>query len=110
VRVSGPLTATGTAFPLGDRSDDNRQITWHIDLYQYRQLRRPTSLALTKRQSRYFDDVSLNPFALWASKRSEVLAQRARLNRRQPHWRTASRALRTLVLCVEHGCSLRSGP
>ena len=26
----------------------------------------------------------------------------ARFNRRQPHWRTASRALRTLVLCVEH--------
>ena len=49
-----------------------------------------------------FDDVPLNPLALRASKRSQVLAQRARLNRRQPHWRTASRALRTLVLCVEH--------
>jgi hypothetical protein len=44
----------------------------------------------------------LNPFAFWASKRSQVLAHRARLNRRQPHWRTASRALRTLVLRVEH--------
>jgi hypothetical protein len=49
-----------------------------------------------------FDDVPLNPFALWASKRSQVLAPHARLNRRQPHWRTASRALRTLILCVEH--------
>src|ERR1700687_5925913 len=48
-----------------------------------------------------FYDVPLNPFALRTSKRSQVLAQRARLNRRQPHWRTASRALRTLVLCVE---------
>jgi hypothetical protein len=46
--------------------------------------------------------VPLDPFTFWAGKRSQVLAQRARLNRRQPHWRTASRALRTLVLCVEH--------
>jgi hypothetical protein len=50
-----------------------------------------------------FDDVPLNPFALRTSKRSQVLAQkRARLDRRQPHGRTASRALRALVLCVEH--------
>jgi hypothetical protein len=49
-----------------------------------------------------FYDVPFNPFALRASKRSQVLAPRARLNRRQPHWRTASRALRTLILCVEH--------
>jgi len=49
-----------------------------------------------------FDDVPLNPFALRASKRSQVLAPHARLNRRQLHRRTASRALRTLVLCVEH--------
>ena len=48
------------------------------------------------------DDVPLNPFAVWASKRSQVLAPHARLNRGQPHWRTASRALRTLILCVEH--------
>jgi hypothetical protein len=49
-----------------------------------------------------FYDVPFNPFALRASKRSQVLAPRARFNRRQPHWRTASRALRTLILCVEH--------
>jgi len=45
----------------------------------------------------------LNPSALRASKRSQVVGRRARLNRRQFHWRTASRALRALVLCVEHG-------
>jgi hypothetical protein len=49
-----------------------------------------------------FDDVPLNSFAFRTSKRSQVLAKRARLNRRQPHGRTASRALRALVLCVEH--------
>jgi hypothetical protein len=38
-----------------------------------------------------------------AGKDSQVLAQPARLNRRQLHWRTAGGALRTLVLCVEHG-------
>src|SRR6266550_8214405 len=48
------------------------------------------------------DDVPLSPFAPWASKGSQVLAQRAWLNRRQPHWRTASSALRALVFCVEH--------
>jgi len=51
---------------------------------------------------RTLNNVTLNPFAVRTSKRSQVLAQRARLNRRQPHWRTASRALRTLVLGVEH--------
>ena len=56
------------------------------------------------------DDVSLSPFAPWASKGSQVLAQRAWLNRRQPHWSTASSALRALVLCVEHGCPFSSGP
>jgi hypothetical protein len=35
---------------------------------------------------------------------SQVLAERTWLNRRQPHWRSASCALRALVLCVEHGC------
>jgi len=48
------------------------------------------------------DNVPLNAFAFWASKRSQVLAQAARLDRRQRHWRTAIHALRTLVLCVEH--------
>jgi hypothetical protein len=43
---------------------------------------------------------------LWTNKRSQILAQPARLNRRQPHWRTARRALRTLVLCVEHVLTL----
>ena len=47
----------------------------------------------------------LNPVASWAAKRSQVVAQRARLNRRQFHWRTASHALRALILCVEHRCS-----
>jgi hypothetical protein len=51
---------------------------------------------------RVCDDVTLNPCALRASKGSQVLVQRARLDRRQFHWRTASRALRTLILCVEH--------
>src|SRR5450631_3507894 len=48
------------------------------------------------------DDVPLNPCALWARKGSQVLVQRARLDRRQLHRRTASRALRALILCVEH--------
>jgi len=39
---------------------------------------------------------------MWASKRSQILALRARLNRRQLHWGIASRALWTLVLCLEH--------
>jgi hypothetical protein len=33
-----------------------------------------------------FDDVPLNPSAFWASKRSQILARRARLNRRELHW------------------------
>jgi hypothetical protein len=37
-----------------------------------------------------------------AGKGSQVLAYMTRLNRRQLHRRTASCALRTLVLCVEH--------
>jgi hypothetical protein len=54
------------------------------------------------------DDVPLNPPASWAGKRSQVLARHARLDRRQPHGRTTSGALRTLVLCVEHGLLLRN--
>ena len=50
----------------------------------------------------------LNSLASWARKRSQVLARHARLNRRQPHGRTTSGALRTLVLCVEHGIFLRN--
>jgi hypothetical protein len=49
-----------------------------------------------------FDNMPLNPSAMWAGKDSQVLAQRARLDRRQLHRRTASRALRTLILRVEH--------
>jgi hypothetical protein len=48
------------------------------------------------------DDVTLNSCALRARKGSQVLAQRARLDRRQLHGRTASHALRTLISCVEH--------
>jgi hypothetical protein len=44
----------------------------------------------------------LNPSAMRAGKGSQVLACMARLNRRQLHRRTASGALRTLVLRVEH--------
>jgi hypothetical protein len=54
------------------------------------------------------DDVPLNPVAAWASKRSQILARLARLNRRQIHWRTARRALWTLVLSVEHLLPLSS--
>src|SRR3954447_7797895 len=49
------------------------------------------------------DDVPLDSLASRASKRSQVLARHARLDRRQPHGRTTSGALRTLVLRVEHG-------
>jgi hypothetical protein len=49
------------------------------------------------------DNVPLNPLAFRAGKRSQILARAARLNRREFHWRTARRALRTLVLSVEHG-------
>jgi hypothetical protein len=48
------------------------------------------------------DNMPLNPTATRAGKGSQVLAQRARLYRRQLHWRTASCTLRTLVLCIEH--------
>jgi hypothetical protein len=51
---------------------------------------------------RTLNNVPLDPFAVRTSKRSQVLARRARLNRRQPHWRTASGALRALILYVEH--------
>ena len=54
------------------------------------------------------DDVALDPLASWARKRSQVLARQVRLDRRQPHRRTTSGALRTLVLCVEHGLLLRN--
>ena len=62
--------------------------------------KRPPTGRLLRRPSHShgtFDDVPLNPVASWAAKRSQVVAQRARLNRRQLHWRTASRALRALV-------------
>ena len=52
--------------------------------------------------------MALNSLASRARKRSQVLAPRARLNRRQPHGRTTSGALRTTVLCVEHGLFLRN--
>ena len=60
------------------------------------------------------DNVHLNPFAIWARKRSQILTRTARLDRRELHRRTASRALWTLVLSVEHGttsvrCSEFSG-
>src|SRR5215212_3666435 len=54
------------------------------------------------------DDVALNSLASWASKRPQVLARHARLDRSQPHGRTTSGALRTLVLCVEHRLLLRN--
>ena len=50
--------------------------------------------------------MTLNPFAVGASERSKVVAGIARLNRRQFHGRAASRALWTLVLCIEHGSAL----
>jgi hypothetical protein len=53
-----------------------------------------------------FDDMSLNSFADGATKRSQILTRTARLNRRKFHERTASRALRTLVLLFEHGSLL----
>jgi hypothetical protein len=46
--------------------------------------------------------VPLNPFALRASKGSQIMTGIAGLDRRQLHWRTASHALRTLILCIEH--------
>ena len=56
-----------------------------------------------------FDDVSLNPFAPWTRKCSQVLAVVARLDGRQLHRRTASRTLRTLVLGIEHVLSPQFG-
>jgi hypothetical protein len=53
-----------------------------------------------------FDDMPLNSFALRASKHSQIVADIARLNCRQLHGRTASGALRTLVLCIEHALLL----
>ena len=49
-----------------------------------------------------FHDVPLNPSASRTSEGSQILAQGVRLNRRQLHWRTASRALWALVLGVAH--------
>ena len=73
----------------------------------------PVQLALQSWRRPHFshravDDVALNSLASRARKRSQVLAPHARLNRRQLHGRTTSGALRTLVLCVEHGLFLRN--
>jgi hypothetical protein len=54
-----------------------------------------------------FNEVPLNPSACRAGKRSQILAGAARFNRREFHWRTASRAWWTLVLFVEHGVLVR---
>jgi hypothetical protein len=51
---------------------------------------------------RNFDNVLLNPFAMQAGERSQVLTGLARFNRGQPHGTAATCALRTLVLQVEH--------
>jgi hypothetical protein len=53
-----------------------------------------------------FDDMPLNSFADGATKRSQILTRTARLNRRKFHERTASGALRALVLFFEHGSCL----
>jgi hypothetical protein len=53
-----------------------------------------------------FDDVPLNSSALRAGKRSQIVPDIARLNCRQLHGRAASRALRALVLCIEHALLL----
>jgi hypothetical protein len=55
-----------------------------------------------------FDDMPLNSFADGATKRSQILTRTAWLDRRKLHGRTASRALRTLVLFFEHGSSLNA--
>ena len=55
------------------------------------------------------DNVALNPFAFRAGKRPQILARRARLDRRQLHRGTASGALRTLVLLVQHGVGRQFG-
>jgi hypothetical protein len=51
----------------------------------------------------------LNPFAVLAMEGSQVVAGVARLNCRQSHGRTASGALRPLVLPVEHVSLSRVG-
>jgi hypothetical protein len=58
---------------------------------------------------RALDDVPLNPVASRTTECSQVLAERTRLNRRQSHRRTASRALRPLVLYIEHRLPLTFG-
>ena len=65
---------------------------------------RPPSLGY-----RAFDEVLLTLAALWASKRSQVLAPHARLDNRQSHGRTASGAQWPLVLFVEHSLPLMLG-
>jgi hypothetical protein len=52
--------------------------------------------------NRALDNMSLDPAAFWARKRSQVLTRRTRFNCRKLHGRAASGALRTLVLCIEH--------
>ena len=54
------------------------------------------------------DDMPLKPAALRAGERSQIFACAARFDCRKLHWRTASGALRTLVLYVEHGPFLSS--
>jgi hypothetical protein len=49
------------------------------------------------------NDVPLHPVALLAMEGSQVVVGGAGLNGRQPHRRTASGALRSFVLRVEHG-------
>ena len=52
---------------------------------------------------RTLNNVTLNPFAVRTSKRSQVLAQRARLNRRQTSLENCKPCIAgALVLCVEH--------
>jgi hypothetical protein len=51
---------------------------------------------------RAFNDMPLDPLAVLAMKGSQVLAGMARLDCRQFHRRSASGALRSLVLSVEH--------
>jgi hypothetical protein len=72
----------------------------------------PSKSPLTRLQPNFrhrtFDDVLLNPSTTRAGKRPQILARRvAGLNRRQLHWRATSRALWTLVLCIEHAPILR---
>src|SRR5229473_1322785 len=55
-----------------------------------------------KLPDRAFNDMPLDPLAVLAMKGSQVLARVARLDCRQFHRRSASGALRALVLSVEH--------